>query len=220
MLVLKVVNEDMTSHDGFVWPESGPVAPEAWDDAPECGNGLHGWLNGEGNYRHSFMEGKWIVFEANEVVKLDGGGKVKTGAATVTFVGTRADAVKLLIERGALTGNSNPGWCCFSNTQLQELAYRSTNRAAKIHAVKGLRVTKQPKLEELAAKIEAQAHVFDAKSAEEMRVLCRNAADAGNAANAANAADAAYYAGNAAYYAEQEECRLDKLELLGFVVRQ
>ncbi len=30
-LILKVVREDMTSHDGFKWPESGPAEPVKWD---------------------------------------------------------------------------------------------------------------------------------------------------------------------------------------------
>lgn len=44
VLVLRTVNADGTSYNGFQWPlEVGAVAecPD-WDPAPKCGNGLHG----------------------------------------------------------------------------------------------------------------------------------------------------------------------------------
>jgi len=224
VLVLKVVRDDMTSYNGFKWPESGKVVPERWTDGAECGNGLHGWLSGEGSYRHDFMEGKWIVFEADaKDVRWRGTEKVKVKEGNVIFCGSRTDAVKLLIERGALTEKSKPGTCCFTLAQLQELAYRATNRAKK-HAADALRSTKKPNLIEHAEKIEAAKAVSDQSSASEARDILRNAAAAAYyAADAAAAADYAAY--NAAYYAanaktrEEEEQRLDRLELLGFSVR-
>jgi hypothetical protein len=57
LLILKVVRDDSTSHGGFKWPESGPVTAEKWTPENACGDGLHGWLNGEGDYRHDFMVG-------------------------------------------------------------------------------------------------------------------------------------------------------------------
>jgi hypothetical protein len=226
-LILKVVHEDMTSHDGFQWPESGPVKPVKWDPMPECGNGLHGWLNGEGNFRHSFMEGKWIVFEATEVVSLDGGEKVKASDGEVVFCGARIDAVRLLIERGALTKHSDPGWCCFGTTQMRELAFRAANRA-KRYVAKILRATKSARLIKHAEKIEATRDAVDASTAEDARRALSNAASAASCAayNAAyNATSAAYNAASCAAFAascaaEREEQRLDKLELLGFKVRE
>jgi len=214
-LILKVVRDDMTSHAGFVWPASGPVAPATWDPTPRCGNGLHGWLGGEGKFRHSFMDGKWIVFRAEEVVVLDDGDKCKTGPAEVLFVGTRADAVKYLIDNGALTAESDPGWCCFTNTQLCELAYRSANRALHTHAPRALRAAKQ---EGLAVRMEAISPITDRQTAVEARreanevryaaadaaayaAAADAAADAAAADAAAAAADAAYAVAYAVAYA-------------------
>lgn len=243
-LILKVVREDMTSHEGFKWPESGRVVPENWDPAPECGNGLHGWLNGEGGYRHLFMDGKWIIFEAKpeDVVSLDGGEKVKAKEGNVVYAGNKAGAITCLKLAGALSERSNPGWCCFSNDQLRKLAFRAANRA-KRSAIKALRATQRQALLEHAASIEALPDITEANSATAASSALRNAANAAaNAAAyaataAANAADAAYSAFSAnyaaanaaanaataaayaAYDAEHEEQRLDKLELLGFKVR-
>ena len=48
-LVLRTSNQDLTSHNGFQWPEKGPV--EALDLQPTytCGHGLHGLLEGVGS---------------------------------------------------------------------------------------------------------------------------------------------------------------------------
>lgn len=48
-LVLRVCNADMTSHGGFRWPADGYVEAYDWKPKAECGNGLHGWLWGEGD---------------------------------------------------------------------------------------------------------------------------------------------------------------------------
>jgi hypothetical protein len=164
VLILKVVRTDNTSHNGFTWPTSGPVVPEVWSPRAECGNGLHGWLRGEGSYRHSFMAGNWIVFrcKAEDVVSLDGGEKVKAKEGEVVYHGTREGAVAYLKEHGALTDKSDPGWCCFTETQLRELAYRSANRALRKHAPAALRAVGQ---EALALRMEAIPQVVDRDSA-------------------------------------------------------
>ena len=46
-LILRTCDANMQSHGGFQWPRSGPVAAPDWNPAPECGNGLHGFLRGE-----------------------------------------------------------------------------------------------------------------------------------------------------------------------------
>jgi hypothetical protein len=265
VLILKVVREDSTSHSGFVWPTSGSVVPDKWDPSTECGNGLHGWLNGEGNYRHEFMAGKWVVFEAEseDVVSLSD--KVKARVGTVVYHGDKVGAIAFLKASGVLNTNSNPGWCCFTDAQLRELAYRSANRAVKTHAPKALRARGR---EDLAVSLESLPDIVDHATAVGARkAAARCAADAADAADAAyyaaaadaasaayaassayyaadaadaaaDAADAAYYAADAAdaaadaaYYAaaadaetrkiaraaENEACRLDKLQLLGLV---
>ena len=45
-LILRTCNSDLTSYNGFQWPESGFVEAPDWDKTPQCGNGLHGLLQG------------------------------------------------------------------------------------------------------------------------------------------------------------------------------
>ncbi len=191
VLILKVVREDMTSHDGFVWPKEGVVRPTTWDQNAACGNGLHGWLAGEGTYRHSFMDGTWIVFRANksDVVSLDGGDKVKAREGVVLYCGDKLGAIEFLKGAGVLTKGSNPGWCCFTDTQLRELAYRAANRAVKTHAPKALRARKQ---EALALRMEAIPDIVDRATAVAARDEARSVRYAAAYAAADADADAAY----------------------------
>lgn len=53
VLVVRCCASDLTAHGGFKWPESGPVEAPDWIKNNECGNGLHGWLWGVGNYSTS-----------------------------------------------------------------------------------------------------------------------------------------------------------------------
>ena len=101
-LSLRFVRADFTSFQGFQWPrEVGAVvtAPD-WRDNRDCGNGLHGWLWGEGDVRswgrqrHDVM----IVVRHGAYVELDG--KVKFPSCTVAFVGDTASAPKWLAENG------------------------------------------------------------------------------------------------------------------------
>ena len=91
VLILRTCNADMTSHGGFVWPERGPVKAPDWNDKAECGNGLHGWLWGYGDWSLAIggTEKKWIVFEADakDVIQLNGKVKVPTG--DVLFVSNK-----------------------------------------------------------------------------------------------------------------------------------
>ena len=47
--ILKTVDARMRAYGGFVWPKSGPVSCPDWKPTHECGNGLHGLLEGFGN---------------------------------------------------------------------------------------------------------------------------------------------------------------------------
>ena len=102
-LVLRVCRPDYTSHNGFVWlSEVGVevVAPD-WRKNEKCGNGLHGWLYGQGDYACVMYwednDAKWMVLEvpSAEIVMLDG--KCKFPRATVRFVGTRSEAAAFII---------------------------------------------------------------------------------------------------------------------------
>ena len=102
-LVLRVCKADYTSHSGFLWPsEIGAevVAPD-WKNDNKCGNGLHGWLYGQGDCGcvEYWMddEAKWMVLEvpSSEIVML--GGKCKFPSAKVRYIGTRSAAADFII---------------------------------------------------------------------------------------------------------------------------
>jgi len=98
-LILRTCNADMTSRKGFKWPRSGPVAAPDWNPAPECGNGLHGFLRGEGNggLANWSSDAVWLVAEVETYVDL--GGKVKFPAAHVIFAGSRLEAAAIVKAR-------------------------------------------------------------------------------------------------------------------------
>ena len=80
VLILKCVNADMTSHNGFVWPQSGPVRPDTWSRNPDCeSGGLFGWPWGLsfGDGKQPQYDGKWIIFRAHPADVILVGGKCK-----------------------------------------------------------------------------------------------------------------------------------------------
>ena len=111
-LALRTCNEDMTSHNGFQWPDVGhEVSAPDWQDSAECGYGLHGWLYGHGDAETSPSVGnpkaKWVVVEVEEDTIINLGGKVKFHRGIVRFVGSKADATAYLAEhepRSSLSG--------------------------------------------------------------------------------------------------------------------
>ena len=106
VLVLRVNNPDMTSHGGFLYPESGVVSAPDWDPKPECGKGLHGWLWGEGNSfaaddKCSLKDAKWLVLKVSSKDVVDLSGKVKFPSGTVVHCGDRKSATDYLYKHGA-----------------------------------------------------------------------------------------------------------------------
>jgi len=91
----------LQSRGGFQWPESGPVEALDWNPQPECGNGLHGflWGNGDGRLANYADTSRWIVAKVDEWVDL--GGKVKFPRADVVFVGQRNEAAAEIVRLGA-----------------------------------------------------------------------------------------------------------------------
>jgi hypothetical protein len=79
VLVLRTVAADMSSSYGFTWPENGPVEASDWEPTKECGNGLHGWLWGAGDWSLKVQAEKirWLVVEVAESSLIDLEGKVK-----------------------------------------------------------------------------------------------------------------------------------------------
>ena len=101
--ILRCCDKDLRSHGGFQWPGQGLVEAPNWNPKAECGQGLHGWLWGEGDVSasgstHEDPESIWIVARVmkSEIVEL--GGKVKFPRAWVEFVGTREAAVDRMCE--------------------------------------------------------------------------------------------------------------------------
>ena len=98
VLILRICNADMSSSHGFTWPETGHVECPDWKKNDECGNGLHGWLWGEGDHSVATWTGtnKWLVVEvlAKDVIDLDG--KVKFPSGEVVFCGDQKGATEYL----------------------------------------------------------------------------------------------------------------------------
>ena len=102
-LVLRVCDKDGKSHGGFQWPLTvgATVTAPDWQAEAECGNGLHGWLYGQGELATDWykQEGaQWLVVEVNleSVVML--GGKCKFQSCVVRFVGDSKGATDYLWE--------------------------------------------------------------------------------------------------------------------------
>jgi hypothetical protein len=109
-LVLRCCKFDMSSKNGFVWPGVGGVATaQDWIDNNECGNGLHGWLYGQGDHRtsdyFSMVDAKWLVVKVALADVRILGGKCKFPSGEVVFVGSRSEAAKYIIENEPQTAN-------------------------------------------------------------------------------------------------------------------
>ena len=92
-LVLRVCRADFSSHAGFVWPSNAGDTVEApdWNAIPECGYGLHGWLDGIGDVScvdyWRDKSARWLVLavQTTDIVMLYR--KCKFPRATVVHVG-------------------------------------------------------------------------------------------------------------------------------------
>jgi hypothetical protein len=102
VLVLRTCDKNLQSYSKFQWPESGPVQAPDWDPEPECGNGLHGllWGEGSGSLLDWNPSAKWLVCEVdpNEIIELDG--KVKFPKCTVVHCGNQISATNYIAEHG------------------------------------------------------------------------------------------------------------------------
>ena len=109
-LVLRVCDKEGKSDGGFQWPKSGAVTAPDWRPTAECGNGLHGWLRGEGN--HGFAErhdegNAWLVVAVDESTVIDLGGKVKYPSGRVVYFGDQegaTDIIRLAYPDAAVIG--------------------------------------------------------------------------------------------------------------------
>ena len=96
-LVLRACSEDLTSRDGFSWKAKHVKAPD-WSPTPSCGQGLHGWLEGQGDpsaWEHRDSD-KWLILAVKKRTVVDLGGKVKFPAARKLYIGSRDEVTTLL----------------------------------------------------------------------------------------------------------------------------
>ena len=80
-LFIRTCKSDFTSYNGFVWSKNvgdTVVAPD-WKDNAECGNGLHGLLNGQqdSDLLSKEADAVWMVVEADLEKAIDLQGKYK-----------------------------------------------------------------------------------------------------------------------------------------------
>ena len=109
-LVLRCCNADMSSKNGFVWPGVGGIATAPdWVDNDACGNGLHGWLCGQGDHNTSDYwsqaDAKWLVVEVVFADIRMLGGKCKFQSGKVVFVGTKSEAAAYIIAHEPQAAN-------------------------------------------------------------------------------------------------------------------
>jgi hypothetical protein len=102
-LMLRTCKGDMTSYEGFKWPEEGWVSCPDWNPSPVCGGGLHGFLMGEGNGGLIDWEKntRWLICEIYNKEIVDLGDKIKVPRAKVIHVGTQRTATDYLLANGA-----------------------------------------------------------------------------------------------------------------------
>ena len=97
VLVLRTVKADGTSHGGFQWPLEVDAVAEApdWKPLGECGNGLHGLVNAEGNWSllDWGFEAKALIVEVEKSTVIELNGKVKFPRAVVKQVTTLTAAI-------------------------------------------------------------------------------------------------------------------------------
>lgn len=136
-LVLKVVAADLTAYGGFQYPSQGYVEAPDWRNDAAPGGGLHGWLNGEGNYVHAHApDARWLVIEPDQTGRYIYGkagtltyrDKFKFKSGTVVYCGDRAGAVAYMVACGAITASSDVSVVCLTADQAQAVSQQARAR--------------------------------------------------------------------------------------------
>ena len=109
-LVLRCCAPDMSSANGFVWPGVGQMAEAPdWKNNKDCGNGLHGWLYGQGDYSSSSYwsqkGARWLAVEVEESSIVMLGDKCKFPRGKVVFVGERHEAAAFVMAHEPRAAN-------------------------------------------------------------------------------------------------------------------
>ena len=100
VLIMRTVDANRQSRGGFQYPPVGQMVEATdWSPRAECGNGLHGWLWGEGDGSLGEFGGGHQVLvlraRADETVQI-GADKVKCRRGRVVYCGSAAGAVQVL----------------------------------------------------------------------------------------------------------------------------
>ena len=92
VLILRTCNKDLKSYKGFQWPKEGPVSAPDFNPSPECGHGLHGLLEGQGDWGllDWSVSAKALIVETDRSQLIELGGKVKFQSGIVKRVATIA----------------------------------------------------------------------------------------------------------------------------------
>ena len=113
-LVLRTCAADQTSYGGFIWPtEIGTIVTcQDWNEEAKCGNGLHGLLDGFGDYSLllEHFDAIWQIVEVDRDKCIELDGKVKFQSCKLVYSGTMAVAltkmsdyqIDLLIESNSI----------------------------------------------------------------------------------------------------------------------
>ena len=103
--VLKSVREDLSSwyDEEFKYPAKGKVESKRWSPLSSCGDGLHGFLDGKGDYDlGTYVGAKWLILRVADtpenLVRLSHKCKFRRGH--VVFVGTLAACTEFLAKKG------------------------------------------------------------------------------------------------------------------------
>ena len=108
---LRTCAADGTSYGGFKWPsEIGSIVKcNDWKPAAECGNGLHGLLDGCGDYNLLSADADeiWQVVEVDRSACVDLGGKVKFESCKLIYSGNMAVAVTMISARQIKIATTN-----------------------------------------------------------------------------------------------------------------
>ena len=105
-LAIRTCNKDGSSYSGFIWPltvGSIVTAPD-WNARAECGGGLHGLLDGIGDWELTARDDAvWQVVgvKRSECVDIEGG-KVKFPRCRVEYVGGFAQAMQM-VQKATVT---------------------------------------------------------------------------------------------------------------------
>ena len=99
---LRSVRSDMTSKNGFVWPESGLVTCPDWNPKARCGNGLHGLMLGQDDPGEWYEVAMVVRVETAKIVDLDH--KCKFPECEVVYVGDMAGATSFFNDHGGAEG--------------------------------------------------------------------------------------------------------------------